>query len=174
MTSEGARNGNGHEHAGGYESPLKAPPLGETLFAIAYGMLGFAANLLLDAFAPGEPAKYLFFLIMCALLLALMAREIFRAGRLDPEEQVANPMSVLYPERIEDDAGDRQRRRRARAVFLAIVSLAGLVYCLRILLETGIPVANLPAVMLIVAAFFIVALLLGAYHRRRRRQSSPE
>jgi peptidoglycan/LPS O-acetylase OafA/YrhL len=174
MSGEGARNGNGYEHAGGYQPDVPLwPSMREIVDGTFFALVGLATNRLLDELVPGAPARELFYLIVCAVILVPCAWMTFKASRLDPGEHVANPMSVLYPERIEDDAKARRRRGRVWAALGAVLALAGFAYCLRALLERPVPLDQVPTVILLAAAFFLILLLPPAY-RRRRRQSSTE
>jgi hypothetical protein len=172
MTGEGAPNGNAYEYGGGYQSTV-GPSKREIVVGLVYGLLSAAITILLDDLVPGDPARELFHLLMCAVILVLSIWMIFSASRLDPEEHVANPMSVLYPERIEDDAKARRRRRRIGSALVAVLALAGFAYSLRALLERPVPLDQVPTVILLAAVFFLILLLPSAY-LRWRRQSSTE
>jgi peptidoglycan/LPS O-acetylase OafA/YrhL len=172
MSGEGARNG--YEHAGGYRPDVPLwPGTGEMVRGVVFvGLPIVGIPMMLGKLVPGEPARNLFFLLLCAVMFVLIVRDIFRASRLDPEEHVANPMSVLHPERIGDDAMARRRRKRIRSVLFAILALAGFAYCLQALLAKPVPLDQVPAVILLAAAFFLTLVLPGAYLRRRRRSST--
>jgi hypothetical protein len=175
MTGEGAPNGNAYEHAGGYQPDVPLwPGTGEMVRSVVFfGLPTAGIPMMVDKLVPGEPAMNLFLLLLCAVLFVLIVRDIFRASRLDPEEHVSDPMSVLYPERIEDDAMATRRRKRIRSVLFAIFALAGFTYCLQALLAKPVPLDQVPAVILFAAAYFLILFLSGAY-LRRRRQSSTE
>jgi hypothetical protein len=171
MTGEGLRNGDGYEHAGGYRPAVTFTPR-EIVIGILIGAFSVAFAILLDTFVPPGPPRTLFHLVIGVALLVFAGWEIFRTGWRDIEHELPDPTSLLYPERVYDDAMSGRRRRLIWAAIVLVGAVAILAHAALSLLETGVPVANLPAVILIATALLIAHLAAGAHHRRRRLSST--
>jgi hypothetical protein len=135
MSGEGVQRDGGYEHAGGYQSVLLWPSGRETAVGVGVGVFIVACKWLLDELLGRGPAKDLFNLAMGAIFLGLGAWMIMRPDRAITEDSV--PTSLLYPERLDEDAAAQRRRARIWGAFIVIVALALIALSLDNLLGAG-------------------------------------
>jgi len=172
MSGEGVRGDGGYEHGGGYQPGATFSPR-EIAVGVLVGLLAGLFAMVLDRFAPFGPSRDLFHLLIGVAMLAFAGWEIYRAGWQKFEDELPDPPSLLYPERVYDDARGARRRRLIAGAIILVGAIAVLAHAASRLLETGVPFANLPAVIFIATFVLVAHLAAGEYHRRRR-QSSPE